>query len=128
MDVTDSTVFEDTYEFESAEVGDFTGSCYDFGTHSPADSDLHPALHIFNSIVRTYRFIEENPKYITPSVQVEWPDDSGASAWYEDFTNEIHISTEKQWRNDTHSHEYGRSPPSGRAPPRRRSRSVATRR
>ncbi|MCZ6697682.1 MAG: hypothetical protein O7D94_01975, partial [Planctomycetota bacterium] len=106
VDVTDNSIGEFTYTFESDEETDFTGNFYDFGTHAPTDTSLHPALHIFNGIVRTHRFIEEKPGYITPSVQVEWPDGT-TGAYYSPCLNEIHISTDRQWRNDTHSHEYG---------------------
>ena len=106
VDVTDATVFESTYEFESDEVTDFTGSYYDFGWHTPEDTGLHPALHIFNSVVRTYHFITNRTVYDPPKVQVEWPHgDTGA--WYEPGPVEIHLSAERTWRNDTVSHEYG---------------------
>ena len=108
VDVTDNSLEEWTYTFETSEIEDFTGSFHDFGTQWPADHGLHPALHIFNSVVRTRRYILETPTYVTPEVQVEWPDNSNdGGAWYEPGPVEIHISTELQWRNDTVSHEYG---------------------
>jgi len=108
VDVTDNSITEDTYEFETDEVTDFTGSFYDFGWITPADGGLHPAIHIYNNITRARRYIIENPGYTTPYVQVEWPNDSrGNAAWYDDGANEIHVSSGRQWRTDTHIHEYG---------------------
>ncbi len=108
VDVTDNSDGEWTYTFVTDEIEDFEGSYHDFGNQSPADNSLHPALHIFNNVVRTRRYIEETPAYLMPEVQVEWPDNSeGDNAWYEYWTDEIHLSTSRQWRNDTISHEYG---------------------
>ena len=109
VDVTDNSDTEDTYTFQTPEIENFEGSYHDFGWYFPEPAGKHPALHIFNSVMRTRRFIEEKPGYITPEVQVEWPDDSkdGKGAWYERGPVEIHISTEQQWHNETVSHEYG---------------------
>ncbi|MBN2561627.1 MAG: hypothetical protein JXQ75_11925 [Phycisphaerae bacterium] len=108
VDVTDNEWEEYTYTFQTGEIENFTGSYHDFGWYFPEPTSFHPALHIFNTVVRTRRFIQEKPAYITPEVQVEWPDDSqGGGAWYERDSVEIHISTEHQWNNATVSHEYG---------------------
>jgi len=110
VDVTDDSVGEYTYWFDTPEVGDFTGSYYNFGTLTPSDSSLFPALHIFTSIVRADRYVRDVALHDLGEVQVMWPDDSQVGgAWYEDNWDppEIHISTERQWREATHTHEYG---------------------
>ncbi|MFH1747890.1 MAG: S-layer family protein [Planctomycetota bacterium] len=109
VDVTDNDWDETTYWWQTPEVEDFSGSFYDFGWITVPSGDM-PALHIFNSIVRTRRFITNNSPYQPFKVQVEWPDTSAAEgAWYEYYTDmaEIHITADRQWREDTHSHEYG---------------------
>ncbi|UCG16914.1 MAG: S-layer family protein [Phycisphaerales bacterium] len=109
VDVTDNSWQEWTYWWETPEVENFSGSFYDFGWITVPSGDM-PALHIFNSIVRTRRFITTWSSYQPFKVQVEWPDDSaGGGAWFEYYTDmsEIHISTQHQWWEDTHAHEYG---------------------
>jgi len=108
VDVTDNSIPEWTYTFATGEVTDWTGGTYDFGWLT-VDSGLMPALHMFNSIVRTHRFIETRTGRDVPQVQIEWPDNSkgGKGAWYERDPEEIHISTEREWNNSTHTHEYG---------------------
>ncbi len=106
VDVTDNSVLEETYTWQTEEITNFGGSFHDFGVLTPSDSGLMPALHIFNSIVRVERFIRTGTPYNPPKVQVEWPDgDTGA--WYESGPVEIHISSGRQWREDTHTHEFG---------------------
>ncbi len=106
VDVTDNSVLEETYTWQTEEITNFGGSFHDFGVLTPADSGLMPALHIYNSIVRVERFIRTNTDYNPSHVQVEWPDgDTGA--WYERGPQEIHISTGRQWWDVTHTHEFG---------------------
>jgi len=110
VDVTDDSVEEYTYWFDTPEVEDFTGSSYNFGTLTPSNSGLYPALHAFNSIVRADRFVRDVSGHNLPEVQVMWPDDSQVGgAWYEYWWNppEIHVSTERQWQEATYTHEYG---------------------
>ncbi len=108
VDVTDNSLTEDTYEWETPEVLNFTGSTYDFGTWSVPEEEM-PALHIYSNIIRTHRFILDNTGYNVPKVQVEWPESSGGNAggFYESFTEEIHMRPAGQWRETTISHEYG---------------------
>ncbi|MHC4697851.1 MAG: transthyretin-like family protein, partial [Planctomycetota bacterium] len=109
VDVTDNDWDETTYSWHLPEVEDFSGSFYDFGWITVPSGHM-PALHIFNSIVRTRRFITTQSSYHPLKVQVEWPDNSSdGGAWYEYYAGmaEIHISTERQWNEATHSHEYG---------------------
>ena len=111
VDVTDNSNEEWTYYWESAEIEDFEGASYDFGTLTPLDPAEQPAIHIYNAIVRARRFILEKTGRSTPEVQIEWPDDSkGNTAWFEDYAgdeNEIHVSTARTYREDTLTHEYG---------------------
>ncbi len=109
VDVTDNSWEEWTYWWQTPEVENFSGSYYDFGWITVPSAEM-PALHIFNSIVRTRRFITTWSPYQPAKVQVEWPDNSSdGGAWYEYYSDmaEIHLSTERQWMEDTHSHEYG---------------------
>lgn len=108
VDVTDNSVFEYTYTFETPEVEDYEGSVYDAGWLAPTDTGLHPALHIYNSFVRVRRWLIENPGFSTPEIQIEWPDDSGGNnSWFVDSANEIHISSFHNWFESVHMHEYG---------------------
>jgi hypothetical protein len=110
VDVTDNSAGENTYWFDTPEVTDFNGSSYNFGTLTPSDSSMFPALHIFNSIVRADRFVREVSLHNLPKVQVIWPDDSQVGgAWYEYWWDppEIHVSTQSQWEEATHTHGYG---------------------
>ena len=97
------------YSWSTSEIVDFTGSYKNYGDVSPILPFEHPALHIHNSIVRTHRFILDEGLALVPKVTVVWPDPDGATtgAHYHDVAEEIHISTERQWREATHSHEYG---------------------
>ncbi len=80
-------------------------SYLNIGTIRSGDESLEAALHIFTDVTRTWRwsYIKGyDPHY----VEVEWPDgDEGA--WYQDWNEEIHISSGSQWRDGTMSHEYG---------------------
>ncbi len=107
VDVTDNSIAESTYSFESDEITDFTGSHHDFCWHAPADSALYPPLHIYNSVVRTHRFITTRSDLEPPKVQVEWPDDAEPTSWYEPGPVEIHMNPMHNWQEDVVSHEYG---------------------
>ena len=107
VDVTDNSIYENTIFAATAEYQDFAGGELDLGPILIPPGKA-PAFHIFNSIVRTERFIRTNTAYDPPKVQVEWPDDSrSGGAWYQDFGAEIHVSTQRQWREETHAHEFG---------------------
>ena len=104
VDVTDASVYENTYEFKSDEITDFTGTHYNFGLHTPEDTGLHPALHILNSVTRAHRFILSRAEYDLPEVQVIWPHDD--TAYSPDWV-EIHVDSDHTWREDAHTHEFG---------------------
>lgn len=109
VDVTDNSITEDTYIWSTEEVTDFTGSFYDAGVMTPGDAGLMPALHIFSNITRVHRFILTRTGYNVPHVQVEWPETGAgnAGAFYQSGPEEIHVGPTRQWRDDTHAHEYG---------------------
>ena len=102
--VEESGPLEINYSWETEVIEDFQGTVYEFGTQTPTDPTDMPALHLWNSLVRTHRFIETRAGLDAPSVDVLWPDGE-TGAFYDG--GEIHISSERSWRNDTLSHEYG---------------------
>jgi hypothetical protein len=105
VEVEDAT-WESNYSWESGTTNDYTGTSLNKGTLEPSDEGQHPALHILTDISRDWRWYINREGYDTPSVDVQWPDGS-TGAWYNDFWEEIHISSGRQWREDTHAHEYG---------------------
>ena len=77
------------------------------GTYRPSDSSTHPALHIATNIARNHEWYRTYPRaWFLDSVDVKWPD-GPKGAWYDPFFGQIHIGTDRQWREDTHAHEYG---------------------
>jgi len=90
----------DTMIFE-----DYTGNDVNFGAQRPTDPGLHPALHIFNSMVRAHRYVAENGGYITPHVNVTWRPGNGA--WYSNSAGEINIGVDEHWNEGTQVHEWG---------------------
>lgn len=97
------------YYWTTPEIVDFTGSFHDYGELAPANPDTHPALHIWNSIIRTNRFTVDIGGHVTELVNVLWPelDPSGAPAYYDRSTATIHIKPGTTWSERTHAHEYG---------------------
>lgn len=59
-----------------------------------------------NSIVRAERFIRTRTPYDPPKVQAVLPD-GATGAFYQSGSQEIHISTQHQWNEATHTHEFG---------------------
>jgi len=96
---------DDYYFWVTPEIPDFGGSTHNYGTLSPQNAADHPALHIYNSIVRAGRFIFEKPGYSTQPVRVVWP----VAEWshYESGPQEIHIFEDHSWDEDTAVHEFG---------------------
>ncbi len=79
----------------------------EIGTWRPSDSSTHPALHIANDIARNHEWYDTYPRnWFLPSVDVKWPEGS-TGAYYDPTFGQIHIGTDRQWREDTHAHEYG---------------------
>jgi len=109
--VQDSGILETDYSWTTKEshgvLDDYLAGDYDFGTLIPADTSLHPAFHIFNSIVRAHRFIRThyNLGLFVERVEVQWPEPAGA--WYDTFWEEIHIGSDVEWDESVHIHNYG---------------------
>ena len=102
--IEDSDVWETNYSWRTSVRDDFSGTTIHYGELKPNDTGQYPALHILTHITRTWRFFAErgwNPD----NVDVLWPDGQ-TGAYYNPFWEEIHVSTERQWREDTLAHEY----------------------
>jgi hypothetical protein len=77
------------------------------GTYRPSDSSTHPALHIATNIARNHEWYREYPRdWWLDAVDVKWPDGS-TGAWYDPLFGQIHIGTDREWKEDTQAHEYG---------------------
>jgi len=92
------------YAWQSATYDNYGGSDWDRGWTQPADEAQHPALHILTDLTRDWRWDIGTVGYDEPHIDAHWPD-GATGAWYN--SSGIHISTERQWREDTHAHEYG---------------------
>lgn len=105
VDVTDNSIGELTYWWDTGEIVDFEGSFHDFGVITPSASSTHPAIHVFNTVTRIRRFVEEVGGHTPSKVQVEWP----VEEWthYQDGPEEIHLQAQHQWNEDVTIHEYG---------------------
>jgi len=99
-----SPVWGITYTWRSGVHNNFAGSTLNLGTSLPASESLHPALHILTDLTRTWRWLLVNENYATPPVDCDWPE--GATGAYYSW-NTVHISTEHEWHESTHTHEYG---------------------
>jgi hypothetical protein len=93
------------YNWSTPTSGNFSGSDWNVGTRWPGSESDHPAVHIFTDIVRTWRWALQYG-YDTPFVETDWPE-GGDGAWYTSLSETIHITHEHEWRESTHSHEYG---------------------
>lgn len=77
------------------------------GTMRPSDSSTHPALHIATNFARNHEWYRTYPRdWFLESIDVKWPDGS-TGARYDPIFGQVHIGTDRQWREDTHAHEYG---------------------
>lgn len=106
--VQDSGVLEEDYGWDTMDsiYENYPASVLDFGTILPDDSAIMPAFHIWNSIIRVHRFILNTTGLNVDIVDVQWPE-SEDGAFYVSFFEEIHIGPDREWREDTHTHEYG---------------------
>jgi hypothetical protein len=101
----ESATLEINYTWVSYQTDDYTGTDLDIGTLQPSDTAQHPALHLLTDMTRTWRWFEAlglGP----PTTDVQWPD-GATGAYYNPSFQEIHVSTQHEWREPTHSHEYG---------------------
>lgn len=99
----ETATLEVNYTWYSPQTDDYTGTDLDLGTQVPAA--WHQALHILTNLTRTWRWFNALG-YDTPETDAQWPDGT-SGAWYTPGFQEIHISTEHEWREPTHAHEYG---------------------
>ncbi|MCC6652675.1 MAG: hypothetical protein IT348_16100, partial [Candidatus Eisenbacteria bacterium] len=77
------------------------------GTWQPSDEGTHPALHIATNIARTHEWFRTYPRdWFLPSIDVKWPE-GATGAYYETVFGQMHIGTDREWNEATHSHEYG---------------------
>ena len=97
--------WETEYSWETPTHDDFTGSFIDFGNLIPGDETSHGAVHISNTVVRAWRYLKYYEGYDLDQIDAIWPD--GDNAHYNAVFEEIHISSNKTWREDTICHEYG---------------------
>lgn len=104
--VVQDATWEANYSWKTGVWNNFSGSTLNVGWRAPSDESEHPALHICTDISRTWRWLLNHEGYNTPTTDAQWPDgDTGA--WYVPYWEEVHISTEHQWNEATHTHEYG---------------------
>ncbi len=87
-------------------IEDFTGREVRFGTMSPSDNAQMPAVHIWNSLVRTHRYIGNVTGIDVDHVDIQWPEGETGASYIPEF-DEIYIGVDREWREDTHTHEYG---------------------
>lgn len=104
VEVQDPTWGTD-YSWRTATMDNYGGAEWNVGTKWPGNESDHPAVHVFTDIVRTWRWAN-GYGYNTPDVEVDWPE-SGDGAWYTSSSETIHITHDREWRESTHSHEYG---------------------
>lgn len=95
-----------TYTWASGTHDDYTGTDLDVGWLTPSDEGTHPALHVLTDLTRDWRWYVNRPGYNPPSVIAYWPDGS-TGAWYDPGAEDLHFSSERSWREDSHAHEYG---------------------
>ncbi|MBL8878021.1 MAG: hypothetical protein JNG88_02785, partial [Phycisphaerales bacterium] len=96
---------EDTYAWSSEDTqifGDYEGSDLNFGNMRPQDAGTYPAIHIWNSLIRSHRFVFENTSYSVPQVVTVWEDGNGAY-----YNGQVHIGPDEQWNEGTQVHEWG---------------------
>ncbi len=91
-----------TYAWQTGEWSDYTGTDLDIGTWFPGDAADDPAVHILTDVVRTWRWML-GQGYDNPHVDSVWPN-GPKGAWY---NGSINVGVDREWREDTHAHEYG---------------------
>ena len=96
------TFISETYTWQTATTWDYAGSDLDLGWQQPSDFSQHPALHLMTTIMRSWRWWYWNG-YETPFVTCEWPSSLASDAYYD---GQLHLGTDKQWNEDTITHEY----------------------
>ncbi len=96
-----------TYSTEDDPWDDFTGNELHWGEMQAANTNDFPAFHISNSIVRAGRYVKAYDGVDIPKIDVFWPDGATGAFYSPVDPPEIHIGTDRQWNEITHSHELG---------------------
>lgn len=112
VNVQDDT-WSSVWSFETSVRVDYTGTFVNYGSISPGDSYMTKALHMHNTVTRTWRWWHANTSIPIALQAVEFP--SGDWAHYDPFGGDIHIpeyiggvqNFMHVWREATLSHEYG---------------------
>jgi hypothetical protein len=105
--VQEDGIFEVDYTWETGVWNDFGGNFLDIGARMPSNGSQMPACHIMTNITRAWRFAA-NTGRDCPIVDVQWPDDNDCpTGCYNNFFEEIHIPSSRQWDENTIVHEYG---------------------
>ena len=90
------------YAWQTGEWSDYTGTDLDIGTWGPGDAADDPSVHIFTDVIRTWRWMV-GQGYDNSHVDCVWPNGPNG-AWY---SGAINVGVDREWREDTHAHEYG---------------------
>ncbi|HEX7880814.1 MAG TPA: hypothetical protein VF720_15480, partial [Candidatus Eisenbacteria bacterium] len=107
VQVQEEGLFEVDYTWETGVWNDFGGSFLDVGAQMPSNGNLMPACHIMVNAMRAWRFAAGTGRDC-PMIDVQWPDDDDCpTGCYNNYFEEIHIPTSRQWDESTIVHEYG---------------------
>lgn len=106
IEIQENSLFEPVYSFstEDQTIDDFTGSEIGFGEMSPSDMGLHPVVHIYNSLRRSWRHAFDRGGMAAPLVETIWDSDG---TYYNPADQHIHIQSPEAWVEGTHIHEFG---------------------
>lgn len=104
VNVRTTGVFGGTYSWSSGTTSGYTGSDLNEGTQTPSDETQDPALEILTDVTRDWRWYQNYQSVSMPAITMYWPD-GATGAYYS--SDEIHVGTDRSWREDTHAHEYG---------------------
>lgn len=108
VNVQDSDLLEEDYNWDTSDDpwDDFEGDFIDFGDQSPSDTNEYVPIFIHNNFTRAHRFILSRINLDVEEVDVIWPD-GGDTSYYDSFSENIHITSAREWNECTHIHEYG---------------------
>lgn len=106
-------VWNSVWSFESSVHEDYAGSSLAFGTLEPEDLYMDIAIHMHNTVTRTWRWWHSHTNIPIALQAVEFP--SGDWAHYDRFGGDLHIpeniggvkNLSQAWAEGTLSHEYG---------------------
>jgi hypothetical protein len=91
------------YAWRTPTVSNYTGMDFDVGTFAPADITMHPAVHLFSTLSRSWSVIFEVTDYNILPVHCNWP--NGASGI--SYNGEIYVGLDQQWNDAALVHQYG---------------------